>query len=286
MSERLEPDWLARLRQGCRVEGLNLVLPVDGARFDAAARGRGAPTLADCWPGARAAVVIADGGPTFFNRFVESRAQARGQGPLSGAPPATDPLDAFTTVRIDEIGRSVLGAAAPIGWRAFFPFAKSGPVLPFQQLGMAAGLPAPGPLGLQIHPTFGPWWAYRAVLLVTSSLPEALGTPGGASGAREPSEPSDDSSDSFDSCGPCSKPCVTACPAGAVTGAGFVFAACSERRLAESSPCARSCPARAACPVGAEARYAPAQIAFHMDASLVSVRRHATRHPRPTTLGT
>ena len=53
----------------------------------------------------------------------------------------------------------------------YFPFDGAEPLIPFQRLGRAAGLGGPGPLGLQIHPGFGPWWAYRALIVVDRDLP-------------------------------------------------------------------------------------------------------------------
>jgi epoxyqueuosine reductase len=263
---------LGDLRARCAREGLNLVLPVECARFDAAASARGGATLDAWWPGVRAAVVIGDGGPAFFQGFTGRRdAQPQphlhpmpGGGASAALEPlaaATGPLDAFTTARVLAIARAALGDA-PGTWRVVFPFGRGDgePALPFQHLGMAAGLPAPGPLGLQIHPTYGPWWAYRAALL--SRLPVA----DAATGSLVPEPLSD-------ACATCAGPCRSACPAAAVLSAGFVFAPCRARRLAEGSSCAHACVARLACPVGGGYAYGTSQIAFHMEASLVSLRR-------------
>jgi len=255
-------DWLARLRERCRAQGLNLVLPVDVARFDAGALRRGGVTLVECWATLGAAVVIADGGPGFFEAFARASAASGERDPSARTAP--DPLDGFTVARVRQIASEVFDDPAGTSWRVLFPFAQEPPVLPFQELGMAAGLPAPGPLGLQIHPTFGPWWAYRALLLSAQPLPEALGRRGSSPSVGDP-------------CGSCTKPCVEACPAGAVAASGFAFVPCSARRLEDGSPCARTCVARAACPVGTAERYGVAQLAFHMDASLVSLRRHVAR---------
>ena len=280
MRRGLHLGALGDLRARCAGEGLNLVLPVDCARFDAAASARGGLTLDAWWPGARAAVVIGDGGPAFFRGFTGRRADhAQDQdqdhrptpgeaAPLAPEPlAATGPLDAFTTARVLAIARAALGEA-PGRWRVVFPFgpADGEPALPFQHLGMAAGLPAPGPLGLQIHPTYGPWWAYRAALL--SRLPFADATGGGVAAEPPP-----------DACAACAGPCRSACPAGAVTSAGFVFEPCRARRLAEGSSCAHACVARLACPVGVGHAYGAPQIAFHMEASLVSLRRSRAAVP-------
>jgi epoxyqueuosine reductase QueG len=121
-----------------------------------------------------------------------------------------------------------------------------------QQLGRAAGLPAPGPLALQVHPRFGPWWAYRAFAVVGLALP--------------PEAPL------TETCPTCPAPCVTACPGEAVRVAGFSLDRCADRRRLDEK-CGYSCAARLACPVGATACYPAAQLRFHMAASLVQIRR-------------
>jgi epoxyqueuosine reductase QueG len=131
-----------------------------------------------------------------------------------------------------------------------FPFA-SAPLLPMQRLGRAAGLPAPGPLGLQIHPRFGPWWAYRAFAVLTVALPE---------------EPTVDSP-----CEGCPAPCTSVCPGQAVATGGFVLGRCIARRLADEG-CHLSCAARLRCPVGAAEAYPPEQLGYHMAASLRHLR--------------
>jgi epoxyqueuosine reductase QueG len=189
--------------------------------------------------GARAAVVVGSGGPAFFDRFA-----ARAADPDPGAP---DPLDRYTRAVVEEAVRAALD---PLGVAHVerFPFlAQAGPHLPFQRLGRAAGLGGPGPLGLQIHPTYGPWWAYRALVVVDAPLPAAA-PPG-------------------DGCAGCDAPCVAACPAGAVQVTGFLVPACHARRLV-AEPCRLSCAARIACVRGPEHRYRDEELAFHMAASM------------------
>jgi len=140
---------------------------------------------------------------------------------------------------------TALGPLA-VAHRVAFPF-DGRPLIPFQRIGRAAGLGGPGPLGLQIHPRFGPWWAYRALIVLDRPLPSAP-APG-------------------DGCAGCSAPCVAACPAGAVARSGFDVAACHARRLV-AEPCRLSCAARIACVRGPEHRYRDAELAFHMRASM------------------
>jgi ferredoxin len=191
--------------------------------------------------------VVGSGGGELFDAFLGAPEAADGR---------PDPLDRFTRATLEEAARAAL---EPLGVAhvELFPFVGegAGPArtpIPFQRLGRAAGLGGPGPLGLQIHPVYGPWWAYRGLVVVDTDLPAAP-APG-------------------DGCAGCAAPCVEACPAGAVQRSGFVVAACHARRLT-AEPCRLSCAARIACVRGPEHRYAEAELAFHMAASMPRVRR-------------
>jgi hypothetical protein len=152
--------------------------------------------------------------------------------------------------------REWLGADAA-SHRLFFPFTSSLPALPFQRLGRAAGIGAPGPLGLQIHPSYGPWWAYRALLALALEGEAAALVEAPIDVERLPGPIG---------CEGCDAPCVAACPAGAVRLAGFSIGGChAHRRVAPE--CQRSCIARIRCVRGPEQRYSDEQLAFHMTAS-------------------
>jgi hypothetical protein len=189
-------------------------------------------------PGARGALVVGSGGPLFFERFARE-APERGD----GAPNA---LDRYTRRIATEVARGVLGGH-DLGHALYFPFMGSTPALPFQRLGRAAGIGPSSPLGVQVHPVYGPWWAYRALIVVDVALSAAV--PLG------------------DACAGCPAPCVDACPGRAVRTTGFVIPACHAHRLI-APPCQLSCAARIACVRGPEHRYSDAQLAFHMRASM------------------
>ena len=221
------------LRLALEALGLNVLLPLAAADFDATA----APLrLASLLPEARAAAVVGSGGRAFFDGFAAAPEARDGQ---------RNPLDRYTArVVAGAVERALAGSGARHA--VAYPFGTT-PVIPFQRLGRAAGLGGPGPLALQIHPVFGPWWAYRALVVLDRPLsPEA--PPG-------------------DGCAGCSAPCVAACPAGAVARAGFDLGACHARRLTAVA-CAESCAARIACIRGPEHRYRDEQLAFHMRASM------------------
>ena len=250
MSQVDGQELLAALRSRLAEEGLGIVLPLPGATFNEVAAGTGSPGLTELLPEARAAIVVGDGGPSFFERFETDR-RAAPLGIARGGPGpswSSDPLDAYTVAVLE---RGVAAAwtvwSSTVTWRVFHPFIDATPALPFQRLGAAAGVPAPGPLGIQVHPHFGPWWAYRALLVVSFPLRTE------ASLAA--------------SCPGCSRPCVAACPAGAVSASGFFQEPCTARRRL-GPPCDEHCVARVSCPVGPSARYSDRQLAFHMRASL------------------
>lgn len=101
-------------------------------------------------------------------------------------------------------------------------------------MGARVGLAALGPAHLSVHPDFGPWFAYRALIAV--DLPPLTETD------QHRSEP----------CASCSAPCVPALHealgAPNPTGSGRF-----EPWLA----------VRDACPAGRAARYSEAQIRYH-----------------------
>ena len=199
--------------------------------------------LGQLLPGARSAILIGSGGREFFDRFVAETL------PGDGAP---NPLDRFTRETIERIVRETL-ARSRVGQRVLFPFRVESDteVIPFQRLGRAAGLGAPGPLGLQIHPEYGPWWAYRALLVLDEEAPPVA--PVG------------------DGCDGCDAPCVEACPAHAVQVTGFIVDACHARRLTAPA-CHLSCAARIRCVRGPQHRYSEGQLAFFMAASMPLTR--------------
>ncbi|MBQ76561.1 MAG: hypothetical protein CMQ20_16270 [Gammaproteobacteria bacterium] len=127
-------------------------------------------------------------------------------------------------------------------------------LLPLVGLGRLAGWHHTSPLGIGIHPDYGPWYAYRAVFLANGIglLAKQVGS---------------------HSCSACaSQSCLSVCPAGAVRLQGFDVNACSESRLEVDSPCTETCAARLACPVGTDYQYTPEQIKYHYRHSLEALR--------------
>ena len=205
--------------------------------------------LTDLLCAAEVGLVVGDGGGAFFERFAAAAAVSD--------QASDDPLDHYTARITAAALTAVLGPADAGVWALRHPFDDQPPLLPMQALGSAAGLPAPGPLGIQIHPRFGPWWAYRAFVILSF----------GSADVAAASVPL------ANLCSGCPAPCVAACPGLAVQPQGFGVVACAGHRLRDPG-CHSTCVARRACIVAPEHGYGDAQLGFHMAASLASVRRY------------
>ncbi len=164
---------------------------------------------------------------------------------------AANPLDRYVERVIGNLARRVEA-------RALFPF-HGPPYLPFQRWAQRAEAVAPSPIGLLIHPDYGLWHAYRGALAFAARLDLPLLVP------RPPP------------CATCTaKPCLSTCPVGAFTPAGYDVPACVGHVETPAGVDCRGegCRARRACPVGADYRYRSAHAAFHMRAFL-GARRQA-----------
>ncbi len=151
-----------------------------------------------------------------------------------------NPLDRWVARVIEPI-------ASAHGARAVYPYDT--PPQPFQRWAKRAWPLHASPLGLLIDAEYGLWHALRAALLFA----EPIAVPALPSVASP--------------CDACvGKPCLTACPIGAFTAAGFAYQDCRAYlpTAAGASCFLTGCKARAACPVGRAHTYPPAQLAFHM----------------------
>src|SRR5262245_18235026 len=212
----MEP-LLERLRARLAQHGLNLVGTTEIATYDAVVPP--AWLLSPRADDARTAVVIDNGGGAFWVAFHRHVAADPAAGRVA------DPLDAFTRHVVgDAIAplRDDLGAA-----RLVFPFELHPLPMSFVHLAECAGLGRRSLLGLLVHPEYGPWMALRAAILI----PFALSAPRPADG--------------FDPC-PTSveRPCIAACPVGAVGPGGRDVPRCAAHRIAVHGLCCAGCPPR------------------------------------------
>lgn len=176
--------------------------------------------------------------------------QAQG---LEGA----DPIDQYSLKITRQYIRQFLDNAEHL---ILYPLTDY--LIPLTQLGELAGWSHPAPIGLGINPTFGVWFAYRVAFLVNSSRLPIIDH-------RPPITNSP--------CASCTeKPCLSACPAGAVSAdpAKFDIFTCANYRIKPHSACADRCLARMACPIAPEHRYSLPQIRYHYGQSLQTIREY------------
>lgn len=146
--------------------------------------------------------------------------------------------------------RAVSTLAQQFGAASLYPFTGP-PWWPFQRWAKRAERLYESPLGILMHPDYGLWHSYRGALLLQDEIdvPPMRNWPNPCESCR-------------------TRPCLSACPAGALAGGRYAAAPCREHLLADHlTACSSSgCLARCACPVAAEHRYSSAQASFHVQA--------------------
>lgn len=223
-----EPWWTAAQTRLGQQSGLNLCGVADGAPWQ------------EVLPGCRSVLVFASGGTALWSAMLtDLKAHPR------HLADEANPLDAFV-----QRGLQAVDPHPPASRRWVRCAADADIMVDFRSLAVAAGLGWPSRLGLLIHPSHGLWLGLRAACFTTDSIPPT--------GPRAGSGP----------CEGCPAPCVSACPAGAVSDGPLGPAgAWDVQRCAHfhqsSSQCERTCHSRVACPEGAPHRYSDAQRAYH-----------------------
>src|SRR2546422_143454 len=82
--------------------------------------------------------------------------------------------------------------------------------------------------------------------------------------------------DGFDPCPGCTeRACADACPAKAVTAAGWDVPGCAAHRLQAEDPCASRCHARFDCVIGRPYRYPPDALEYHQGRALAGLALRA-----------
>ncbi|MDQ2067484.1 ferredoxin [Xinfangfangia sp. CPCC 101601] len=146
---------------------------------------------------------------------------------------------------MDRWSRRVIGRlACDLGGKAYFPFGGP-PYHPFYQWALRSGRCWDSPVHLLVHESQGLWVSYRGAL--------ALKVPLEFPQAAKP----------CDSC--IEKPCLSACPAGALTGAGYDVPRCHAWLDEAGQAClSGGCLVRRACPVSRGHARMAEQSAYHM----------------------
>ena len=219
----MTPNWLQEILIHLESMGLNIVGITDGQPHRA--------LLPEC----QSAVVFGNGGTTLWDRFIDD---------LRVNPEhlshSQHPFDDFVHRCIQTVDptpppsrRWIRCAAEPEAFVDFRPLAQS------------AGLGFSSTMGLLIHPEYGLWTGLRAVLLTTEKLINVKAVEG-----QSP-------------CQNCiEKPCITACPAGAVQPTGWKVQICAQFHQ-DSTQCHGQCHSRLSCPIGSSHRHGPLLHLYH-----------------------
>jgi len=193
-------------------------------------------------------VLLANAGPTFWRTLQQSPVKNQ-----------LDPVDEFSTSLAQSFQDTFLGDS---GYTQLYPTPVNQSHIPLMRLGSLAGWNVASPLGLGLHPKFGPWSAYRAAWLTESTqLPSAFLIPL----EKFKHTVSQKVQHISELCIGCAAPCATACPAKAVKlGKAFNTDACYQHSRPTDSDCHTHCAARRACPIGQDYEYDNDQLAHHM----------------------
>jgi len=172
-------------------------------------------------------VLLGPTGPGFWTAFQDSPEWR------DGLP---DPMDRWST--------RVIGAMAlELGANAVFPFGPDAGN--FLQLAMDSDAAWQSPVGMLVHADAGLMVSYRGALVFDAPLYES------------PKEKP---------CDTCAQPCITACPVGALTPAGYDVPRCHAfLKTPDGADCLQAgCLVRRACPVSQAYGRDAAQSGYHM----------------------
>lgn len=185
-------------------------------------------------PGGKSLLLVGNAGSRFWRHFEASDEYADRR---------ADPLNRWSKRVLTKI-------AETHDVTVLLPF-EGPPYYPFQQWALRTGRYSTSPLGVLAHRRFGLWFAFRGAFVLSEPC-------------DIPSEPAG---------GPCEncleKPCLSACPAAALTrDRAYSAEICRDYVASEgAATCAtRGCLVRHACPFGGDYAYSPVQATFHMRA--------------------
>jgi len=194
--------------------------------------------IAPLLKGAKSAIVIGNAGRNFWNAYTVFL-EANPDYPKDSARA----LDNYTADAVRKVSKDL--DENGISNRLIFYWEQvDGRFVPLMRLAEQAGMGKPGKIGVMIHPEYGPWLAYRAVILTTVEL--------------EPTAPLID----FNPCDDCEAPCVPACTGESMSDTGWDMNKCTMAKVVNKD-CAKACAARWECVLGQNYRYPPEEIAYH-----------------------
>lgn len=248
-------DLLESIRLNSAPYGLNLIAAIPASRYDLAVPSMRVDQID---ARARSIILVGNGGGGLWRAFTEYALRE------PGWMGRENPLDDFTRIAIEA---SVVPAVRASGAQCttVYPFIGDGPKLNFMELAKLAGLGGPSIIGVVLHPTYGPWIAFRAAILTDADI-DAAGPVL-----------------AFDPCPSCTvRSCISSCPAGAVAfPAGWNIPRCLTHRVETEADCANRCHARVGCVLGPEHRYPDDELAYHQGRALRAMRAYYDAHIRP-----
>ncbi len=205
-------------------------------------------------PQTQSIVVIGNGGGAFWAGFRDDTDDLQEYSHPQGR---AHPLDDYT-VEVIEKSLTPLLQASGATYQYVYPFRFGTQPVSFMHLAQASGLAGPSILGIVIHPTYGPWMALRAAVLID----QQLSSPPSAQG--------------FDPCPSCTeRSCVKACPANVVSvEKGWDIPGCIQHRVNVPDDCVAYCHARYECVYGRQHRYPLDELQYHQAQSLATMREY------------
>ncbi len=209
-------------------------------------------------PKSKQLVLFAHAGNRFWRKLKSSQFviragsnsnSAANSGPRGMIENSQHPIDDYS---IEQVSQHLERTYPNLNFQILYPSGQdfSQPI-GLQQLGKLAGWHHDSPLKVGINQTWGTWFAYRVLLV--------------CDGQFNPTE-TISSNPPCDSCS--DQPCISQCPANAVSQTEFDLNRCSGYRASAQSLCDDRCIARMACPVAAQHQYPLEQIQYHYGRSI------------------
>lgn len=249
----MNPDEvLDELRKHFLDSGFNLTLAIKASEYDSG--NSCAKKIDTIFPEAKSVILVGFGGKQFWSIF---------QDYLRDNPDFetnnVDLIDSYSVLRFNK-AKQILESKG-ISYTTAYPFGKDALNLNFLKLGELAGAGVPSLLGILLHPAYGPWISLRGAFITDMKLNQY-----------------DTSLSDFSPCPNCDKPCIDACPASTISQSGWDWEACMKYRISEVT-CAYSCASRRACPYGKDEQYSEAQLHYHHEFVLKSVKDYFKKNP-------